>query len=327
MAIGFAAAGASAGEADARFALDQAALDPVVEERILALDPERLSGEDVREVLAHASAPRIINLQGSVPVVTMEPFAEFLITMGYPAARLARPDGSYSYSSFVDARELAGTLAWYYEHEGMMPMLIGHSQGGMTAVKVLHELAGDLDVSVPVWNPIRGEAEPHTTIGDPITGRERPVIGLKVPFAAALATGKLPRLLLGQWTMISRLHDIPDTVSEFTGFSLEWDAIAGNFGSAEAYRALGTAQVRNVTLPAAASHLTLPRVAELARDSVTRDWIDRYAPGAAGPLPAASIDTRNLLHAADLWYSIKKHWCLEAQRMVRARRGKVAEHT
>jgi hypothetical protein len=319
------ATGAAASEADGLFSLEKIALDPSTEERILALDAERLSAQDVQSLLARASAPRIIALQGSVPVVTMQPFAEFLIVMGYPAERLRKPDGSLSYESFVDTRELAGSLAWYCEHEGMMPMLIGHSQGGMIAVKVLHELAGDFASSIPVWNPIRGAAEARTTIVDPITGKERPVIGLKVPFAAALATGKLPRVLLGQWSMISRLREIPDTVREFTSFSLQWDPIAGNFGSAEPYRALGSAQVRNVILPATASHLTLPRVAELARDPVTRDWIDRYVPGASAP-PQAAIDTANLLHAADLWYSIKKHWCLEAQRLIRARRGTLAEH-
>jgi len=312
-------------DADSRFVLARAALDPAIEERILALDPERLSARDVQTVLVHASAPRIINLQGSVPVVTMEPFAEFLIAMGYPDERLRKPDGSLSYGSFVDSRALAGTLAWYCEREGMMPMLIGHSQGGMIAVKVLHELAGEFAPSVPVWNPVVGAAEPRTTIVDPITGKDRPVVGLKVPFAAALATGALPRLLLGQWSMLSRLHQIPDTVREFTGFSLDWDPIAGNFGSAEPYRAMGSAQVRNVTLPPSASHLTLPRVAELARDPVTRDWIDRYAPGASERPPAATIDTANLLHAADLWHSVKKHWCLEAQRLIRARRGTLGE--
>jgi hypothetical protein len=294
--------------------------DRAIEERVLSLVPEHVSTADVRNTLAHAGAPRIIALQGSVPIVTMAPFAEFLIAMGYPADRIRKPDGSLSYSSFIDARELAGMLAWYYEQEGMMPMLIGHSQGGMIVVKVLHELAGGFGPEVPVWNPYRGP-ESRTSIVDPLTGRQRPVVGLKVPYAAALATGKLPRLLLGQWTMLSRLREIPDTVDEFSGFSLEWDAIAGNFGYAEPYRALGSARVRNVILPSAASHVDLPRVAELARDPVTREWIENYAPGTSAALPATSIDTRNLLHAADIWYSIKKHWCLEAQRLIRARRG------
>ena len=71
------------------------AVDPAVEERVLALDPERISEREVRETLALAPAPRIINLHGSVPLVTMQPFAEFLIAMGYPAERLRNPrDGS-----------------------------------------------------------------------------------------------------------------------------------------------------------------------------------------------------------------------------------------
>jgi hypothetical protein len=326
VAAAFCIARAAAQDTDAPFALGSLALDPAVEDRLLALDPARLSARDVRETLSHAPAPRIINLQGSVPIVTMEPFAEFLIAMGYPEQRIRRPgDGALSYSSFVDARELAGTLAWYDEHEGMMPMLIGHSQGGMIAVKVLHELAGEFEASVPVWNPLRGAAEPRTEIVDPITGKRRPVIGLKVPYAAAIATGKLARLLLGQWSMLSRLHQIPDTVKEFTGFSSEWDAIAGNFGSAEPYRATGSAHVRNVILPAGASHIALPRAAELAHDPATRDWIERYVPDGGATTPSAAVDTSNLLHAADIWYSVKKHWCLEAQRLVLARRGKRVE--
>ena len=300
-----------------------AASDAATEDRVLALVPESISERDVREVLARAPAPRIINLQGSVPVVTMAPFAEFLVAMGYPEERLRNPeDRSLTYDSFVDTRRLAGAMAWYYEHEGMMPMLIGHSQGGMVVIRVLHELAGDFGDSLPVWNPQRGAAEDRTAIVDPFSGAQRSVVGLQVPYAAALATGKLPRLLLGQWSMLPRLRDIPDTVAEFTGFSLEWDPIAGNFGSAEPFRATGSARVRNVTLPAQASHLTLPRTKELALDPITREWIDRYVPGTAAPAPPANaqVDAANLLHAADIWYSVKKHWCLEAQRLIRAQR-------
>jgi hypothetical protein len=320
IALVAAALGAAAHAAADPPVLRWAAIDPATEARILALVPENISERDVREVLARAPAPRIINLQGSVPVVTMAPFAEFLVAMGYPQERLRNPeDGSLTYSSFVDARQLAGTMAWYYEHEGMMPMLIGHSQGGMVAIRVLHELAGDFGDSLPVWNPHRGAAENRTAIVDPFSGAQRPVIGLQVPYAAALATGKLPRLLLGQWSMLARLRDIPDTVAEFTGFSLEWDPIAGNFGSAEPYRATGSARVRNVTLPAQASHLTLPRTQALALDPVTRDWINRYVPGTGAPaLPTETqLDVANLLHAADIWYSVKKHWALEAQRLIR----------
>jgi len=294
-------------------------LDRETEERILALAPERISDDQVRTVLALAPAPRIINLQGSVALVTMAPFAEFLIAMGYPEERIRAPrDGALSYSSSVDSTHLAGSLAWYYEHEGMMPMLIGHSQGGMMTVRVLHELAGDFGHPLAVWDPLRDQAETRTSIVDPISGAERPVVGLKVPYAAAIATGMLPRLLLGQWDMIGRLREIPDTVAEFSGYSLDWDLIAGNLGHSEPYRAMGSAQVRNVTLPAAASHIGLPLALPLALDPVTRAWISDYSPTRPRALPSApGVDLSNLVHAADIWYSVKKHWCLEAQKLIR----------
>lgn len=298
-------------------------IDPATEDRILALTPESLSEGDVRQVLARAPTPRIINLQGSLPLVTMAPFAEFLVAMGYPRERLVNPEsGSLSYSSFVDARRLAGTMAWYYEQEGMMPMLIGHSQGGMIAIRVLHELAGDFDDAPQVWDPRRDAPENRSAILDPLSGERRPIVGLRVPYVAALATGKLPRLLLGQWSMLTRLREIPDTVVEFTGFSLEWDPIAGNFGSTDPYRATGSASVRNVVLPASASHFTLPLAKDLALDPVTREWINRYAPSSEPPPPPLNsrLDLANLLHAADIWYSVKKHWCMAAQQLVRSRR-------
>ena len=135
-------------------------LDPATEERVLALDPERISERELQATLALAPAPRIINLHGSVPLVTMRPFAEFLIAMGYPPERLRNPrDGAYSYSSFTDSRQLAGMLAWHYEREGMVPMLIGHSQGGMLTMKVLQDLAGASGDPIAVWNPLTDEPD------------------------------------------------------------------------------------------------------------------------------------------------------------------------
>jgi hypothetical protein len=322
--LSFGAAGWSPpGTATAAPLRQQAALDAATEDRILALVPEWISAADVRDVLSQAPAPRIVDLQGSFAPITMEPFAQYLIAMGYPEVSLRNPvDGSLSQSSFADSEVLAGTLAWYYETEGMMPMLIGHSQGGMLAIKVLYELAGAFRDSIAVWNPITGESERRSSIVDPNDGRERPVVGLQVPYVAALATGKLPRFLLGQWTMLNKLRAIPDTVEEFTGFTIEWDLIAGTFPGAEPYHATGVAMVRNVILPATASHIALPQVKELATNAVTRAWIDAYRPGdEPHALPTdAGIDTSNIVHAADIWYSVKKHWCLEAQRLIRERR-------
>jgi hypothetical protein len=297
------------------------ALDATTEDRILALDPEQISAPQVRDVLSRAPAPRIVNLQGSLAWITMQPFAEYLVAMGYPEERLRNPaDGTLSYSSYTDSEKLAGTLAWYDENEGMMPMLIGHSQGGMLAIRVLYELVGAFHASIDVWNPMTAESEHRTSIVDPSDGRMRPVVGLKVPYVAALATGKLPRLLLGQWTMLGKLRSIPDSVDEFTGFTILWDPIAGTFPGGEPYHAAGTAEVRNVDLPAATSHLGLPNARDLATHASTRAWIDRYRPGEPLPSGKDDIDTSNLLPAADIWFSVKKHWCLEAQRLIRQRR-------
>jgi hypothetical protein len=303
-------------------------MDRSTEERVLALDPAHISPADVRDVLSHAPAPRIIVLNGSVALITMEPFAEYLIAMGYPESRLKDPrDGSLSRSSFADSGELAGTLASYYETEGMMPMLIGHSQGGMLAIKVLHELAGAFHTAIPVRNPLTGQSEQRASLVDPLTGLERPVVGLKLPYVAALATGKLPRFLLGQWQMLEKLRAIPDTVEDFTGFSIDWDLIAGTFPGSESYRAEGTARVRNVELAAGTSHIRMPLTRELARNPVTRAWIDGYDPAAPpAALPEGpGVDASNIVHAADIWYSVKKHWCLGAQRLIEARRAATAQ--
>ena len=303
-------------------------LDQATEDRILALTPEHISDEEVRNVLARAPAPQVINLQG-LALVTMTPFAEFLIAMGYPEERLRNPrDGSLSYdSNFVDGAKLAGSLAWYYEHDGMMPMLIGHSQGGMVVVKVLHELDGDFGHTIVVWNPVRDETENRSWIVDPNSGMRRPVLGLKVPYGAAIATGSLMRVLLFQWEMLPRLHQIPDTVVEFTAYQLKWDPIAGNFGRAEPYQAMGSARVRNVMLPSTADHMRLPFTKDLALDPVTRAWINNYSPSQPlPPPPDTRTDVSNLLHAADIWYSVKKYWCIEAQRLIRAQSADKTTH-
>ena len=299
-------------------------LDPATEDEVLALVPERISVREIRDVLSRGPAPRIVILDGSLPIVTMESFSEFLIDMGYPEEKIRKPNGGgYSYNGFTDSKRLAGTLAWYYEKEGMMPILIGHSQGGMLAIKVLHELAGAFHDNIPVWNPLTNEAEERGTIVDPITGQKRAVIGLQVRYAAAITTGKVMRIVLGQWNMLPRLREIPDTVEEFTGFSLAWDLIAGNFGAAARYRPLGSARVRNVTLPGKYTHITVPLTKHLAANEVTREWISRYVPTSEMPeFPTnVDVDTRNIVHAADIWYHVKKYWCVEAQRLIRARRS------
>lgn len=288
---------------------------------LLALDCERLGRAEASSALDGMPAPRIVLLHGSVPIVTMEPFAQFLMGMGYPEASLRDPaDGSLTRSSFGDSARLAGMLAWYYERDGLRPMLIGHSQGGMLVMRTLHELAGAFHDEIAVVDPVTGEVLSRSTIRDPYTGDQRPVVGLTLSFASAIATGKLARVLLGQWTMLDKLRKVPDTVLDFTGFAIAWDPIAGTLAEDEPYVATGMSRVRNVLLPARYSHIGAPITEQLPAQPGTRAFILDWSPAAAPPLPEGE-DVRNLELAADLWHSIRYHWCVEGQRWLRAKAG------
>ncbi len=59
----------------------------------------------------------------------------------------------------------------------------------------------------------------------------------------------------------------------------------------------------------------------LARDPSVRAWIDGYAPGTVADTSTLPEEARNhVLWAADVWFSIKRTWCLEAQHFIRLRR-------
>jgi len=306
------------------------ALTPELEASILALDPQRISEDDVRSVLGKAPTPRIMLLHGGVyPVhLAMTSFGKFLVGMGYPEQKIRqKPDGRYSESPYTSSSKIAGEIAWYYEHEATRLMLVGHSQGGMHALKVLDELAGEFSPSIPVWDPIADAPLPRSSITDPITGVQRPVVGLTVAYASAIGAGGPALLLPNQWPMIGRLRDVPDTVDEFTGYAIGLDLFAWNFGDSDsgAFRARGATTVRNVLLPVDYVHVTAPVAQRLAGSKPMRDWLNAYVPGMAfDPATLPDGPRENVLYAADVWFSIKKHWCLEAQRIVRARRAVTA---
>jgi len=304
------------------------ALDASVEERILALDPEHITDADVRSTLAAGPAPRIMLFHGGVyPVhLLMESFSRFLTGMGYPEERIRDAgDGSLSRSPYEPSDRQAGLIAWYYEHEGVRPILIGHSQGGIQVVKILHELAGSFGDRLRVFNPLSGEVEERTTIIDPLTGRERPIVGVSVACAAAVGTGGWALALPIHWMVLSRVRSIPDTVDEFTGYRIGIDFFAWDGPGLEGvktFHAAGKANVRNVTLPAEYSHVFVPGTAELAEDPAVRDWINAFDPdNPASSSPPQERGVSNIMWAADVWHSIKRHWTLEAQRFVRARRA------
>ncbi len=302
-------------------------LDPADEERILSLACDRISELQVSEILSRAPAPRIFSFQGSLQH-DMESFGEFLKRMGYPDEQLRNPrNGSYSYSSTPSSVEVAGALAWYYEHDAMVPMLIGYSGGGVTVNRVLYDLADTQRPPIPVWNPVSNTAEPRFAVRDPVAGANRPVSELRVPYAAMFATGVPWRILLLQWSDIPRLREIPDSVEEFTGFQIVGDLIAGSFNpDKDKYRLLNSTNprptiVRNVVLPSDTVHSEAFRMKHLAANEATRAWINNYLPDTHTPPPGGSgIDSSNILQAADIWYSIKNHWCLEVQRVIRSKR-------
>ncbi|MBK9114376.1 MAG: hypothetical protein IPM22_01715 [Betaproteobacteria bacterium] len=302
------------------------ALDRTTEERILALDPERVTAADVRDTLAKGPTPRIVLLHGGIyPVhLAMSSFGEFLVGMGYPEARIRHPrDGEWSHSPYEDALQQAGTLAWYYERDGTRPFLIGHSQGGMQAVKILLVLAGEFGPDVPVWNPLTDTSEGRTAIDDPVTGRRQPVVGFRLPYASAVGAGGAAFLLPNQWTMVGRLLTIPDSVDEFAGYWIDFDTWAWTFPGVEATRTFtgtGATRVRNVTLPAGNNHVVMPASRALSTDPAVRPWIDAYRPGTPAAEPPGGAPD-NALWVADVWYSVKKHWALEAQRHIAARRA------
>jgi hypothetical protein len=298
--------------------------DQALEDRILALDPELVTANDVNSVLAKGPAPRIMLLHGGIyPVhLLMASFGRFLVGMGYPEAKIRDPvDGNWSHSPYEDAERLAGIAAWYYERDGMPPMMIGHSQGGMQAVKVLYVLNGEYGAAVGVWNPLTNFPENRTAIVDPLTGRTQPVVGLRLVYVSTVGAGGAAFLLPNQWSLLGKLRTIPDTVEDFTGYLIDFDIFAWTVPGDESsrFRQGGNARVRNVTLPAGMSHVLAPVSADLPDKPAIREWIDAYTPGTTAAVPPGS--EVNLLWAADVWWSVKKFWAVEAQRWIRAKRA------
>ena len=309
-------------------ALTRLTLDPGTVDAILSIDPDHVTDAEIRGPLSRAPAPRLMLLHGGIyPVhLVMVSFGRFLTEMGYPESAIRDPGNrDWSYSPYEPADRLTGVLAWHYEHDGMRPMLIGHSQGGMQAVKILDELAGQFGPDLRVFNPVSGDYEDRTTITDPLTGRTRPVVGLSASYASVVGAGGAAFLLPNQWDMVGKLRSIPDTVDDFTGYFIAVDLIAWSFpgiNDQERFRPMDKARVRNIELPGSYSHVLLPAVRELGRDPDTRAAINAYAPGSTGGVAADTVT--GAAWAADVWYSIKQHWVRELQTLLRAARARRA---
>jgi hypothetical protein len=204
-------------------------IDAAIENRILALDPKHVSDDDVRNALVKGPTPRIFEVHGGVyPVyLLMQSFGRFLVGMGYPEQKIRDPrSGAYSRNPYEDSARQAGEIAWYYEHEGVRPMLIGHSQGGIQVITILHELAGTFGPERKVFNPLADVLEDRTTIIEPITGSQQPVVGVSVAYASVVGTGGWALAMPVNWKVFPVVRSIPDTVEEFTGYRIGLDLFA-----------------------------------------------------------------------------------------------------
>ena len=279
----------------AAFATRAAALSADARAGLLAIDPERISEQQVRELLSLAPAPRVLLFKGSLGA-DMESFGAFLQGMGYPAARLRNPaTGRYSYSfrwdgcRCAECDALAASVSPQVRSEGMGPMLVGHSGGGVTVGRILQVLAADA-------------AAP------------------RLPFAATLGTGALLRWapgFPGCAADVPMLGRVPASVVAFTGYRIAGDPFTSLLGFGDYRAAAGgnpPARVRNVLLPSQVSHVNAFEVDGYAEHPQLRAWIDAYQPGSDTPPPdVTGLDLSNLRHAADLWHSLKKHWALQAR--------------
>ncbi|MBU0500528.1 MAG: hypothetical protein KJ558_03230 [Gammaproteobacteria bacterium] len=307
--------------------LKETQIDTDLEKQILALNPDRVSEGDIRATLARAPAPRIINVHGGYYPVYLKTidFAQFLIGMGYPEAKVRLPsDGSYSYSPYGNSTKLTGYFAWYYEREGMRPMMLGYSLGGFHTIKVLYTLAGELGSEPEICNPLTGRSEKRKHILDPLTGQQRRMDSLRIPYAHAVASGGAARFVPNQWIIGNRLRTIPDSVDEFTGYFMEGDFLGGDLlgyaNNPNYYEAAGQTRVRNFKLPAGYTHLDVVLTKHLSKSRKLRDWINAYVPSKEPvSLPDFGERADNILFAADVWFHVKRHWVLELQRMIKAR--------
>ena len=297
------------------------------EDQILALDSTNVSDQQVRDLLSHAPAPRVFNIHGGIFPVhrRMISFSEFLVGMGYPRDRLRNPgDGTYTFSCYESSERVAGIAAWFYERDGLRPMIVGHSQGAMQAIKVLYKLDGRTAEQIEVWNPLTWKGEERYSITDPLTGKTRPVVGLHLSYVTGVGGGGLTRLLPNQWSMNGKLRGVPDATDEFTGFYKHMDLLGGDFlgyGSANEYKPFGQTQVRNIRLPTAYKHGSIPDTEHLLKSQQIKDWINHYQPDPKPELETFDADSKHILWAADVWYSVKKHWVLELQNLIRTRRA------
>ena len=153
------------------------------------------------------------------------------------------------------------------------------------------------------------------------------MVGLRIPFATAVVAGGLGRALPNQWQMNRKLREFPIRLRNSPGSRRVWTcwAVIGlRYGPSNDYKPCGEASVRNVRLPSSYAHTTIPSTSHLLKSQQIKDWINDYRPGRTPELEMKfDSDSSHVIWAAEVWYSIKKHWVLELQRLLKATHSNV----
>lgn len=304
--------------------------------KILSLDPNNITDADVRETLSKGPAPWILALAPLPP--WSEEFvatARFFVDMGYPVDRIGDPRmNQYKIFWREKSEVIAGMAAWLYENDGMNPILVGWSGGGIMTVVVLHELHNTTGKSqVRVINARTGKAENRSWVKDPYTKRRRPISSLRFSFAASLAAGGLGRVVQDEvWAIVKGLHLIPDSVEEFVGFhspedTLGTDAVFTSpeeLISANTFRPIGKAKVRSIIGDRSYEHFNVVHCEKLSDNSKGRNWVSTFRPNPGYKLhnfqntnKYSWVSGKRNIWCGEVWYGIKKHWALQAQRVAR----------
>lgn len=302
-------------------------IDPSISAQLHKINPEYISQKDIDETLAHYPAPRIFGIGGGVYTahILMEDLAEFLIGMGYPKQAIFHPtDGKFAMSAYLDPEKIAGECIYYYEREGVRPILIGHSLGGVQAMKTAHFLVGNFGRKpVQIFNPIRSQFEKRTYYVDPYTGDQKELAASPIiAHLVAIGSGGISRAFPSQWSMGRRVKQVPDSVSRMTGIHVEGDWLGNDFlkgKESNTYHAFVLAEVENFYLPTGYNHVTLIRTKHLLQHEEVKEWIDRtrserdrLTTSSTQPVPLGPGPVDNILLAAKIWNILKYEWYVSA---------------
>lgn len=77
------------------------------------MNPDHIDNADLLILRNTFPVPRVIAVNGSLPLVRMDSLARFFTIMGYPEEKIADPRSrALSYSSYLSSTKLAGMVAW-----------------------------------------------------------------------------------------------------------------------------------------------------------------------------------------------------------------------